>query len=182
MNFALTFEDYHEEWNQATVAAAVGSQFLYRSRRNVEPELTYLVSRELSFSGGISMESMAPETAGSPDKSANAATGTVRYHRTVEGSTVNQTLDASYGVRAASRDLGADFAYTRHQLKAQYTATHNRHEVDVNIEGGTINGTAPMFERFSLETPARWRAGTSLISIHWAEPESLTGRWPTGIA
>ena len=151
VNFALTFEDYHEEWNRATLEAAGSDpQFLYRSRRNVEPELTFLVSRDLAFTAGVSMESMQPETAGEPDKSANSVTGTVRYHKTIEGSALNQALDASYNVRAANRNLGSDFVYTRHKVKAQYTVAHNRHQVEVGFEGGAIVGTAPMFERFAL--------------------------------
>jgi outer membrane protein assembly factor BamA len=152
VNFALTFEDYHQEWNRATIAAATGSEplFLYRSRRNVEPELTYLLSRNLEFSAGVSMEAMQPETAGAREKSANSVTGTVRYHKTVESSSVNQAVAASYSVRAANRDLGSDFVYTRHRVKASYTAVHNRHQVEVDIEGGAIVGTAPMFERFAL--------------------------------
>jgi hypothetical protein len=152
VNFALTFEDYHQEWNQATIAEASGSQplFLYRSRRNVEPELTYLLSRDLSFSAGVSMEAMQPETAAAREKSANSVTGAVRYHKTVESSSLHQALDASYSVRVASRDLGSDFVYTRHRVKARYTAAHNRHSVELGLEGGAIVGTAPMFERFAL--------------------------------
>jgi hypothetical protein len=148
VNFTLVFEDYHQEWNSATVAA--DPEFLYRSRRNVEPEITYLLSRDLSLTAGVSMEAMQPEAAGAPYKSANSLTGTVRYHHTIEGSSVNQAVDASYSVRAAIRDLGSDFIYARHKIKARYTASHNRHQVEVGFEGGAIVGTAPMFERFAL--------------------------------
>ena len=150
VNFILRFEDYHEEWNQATVAAAASTQFLYRSRKNLEPELTYLLSRDLSFTAGVSMESMQPEAAAAPDKSANAATGTVRYHKTLERSSLEQAVDASYDVRSASRTLGSDFVYTRHRVKAEYKAAHNRHQLELGFEGGAITGTAPMFERFAL--------------------------------
>jgi hypothetical protein len=152
VNFALIFEDYHDEWNQATIAGATGSEplFLYRSRRNVEPELTFLLSRDLEFSTGVSMEAMQPETAAAREKSANSATGTLRYHRTIESSSLNQAVEASYSVRAASRDLGSDFVYTRHRVKASYTAGHDRHQLELGFEGGAITGTAPMFERFAL--------------------------------
>jgi len=151
VNFVLTFEDYHQEWNRATIAAAAADpQFLYRDRRNVAPELTFLLSRDLSFSAGVSLQAMQPETAGAREKSANSVTGTLRYHKTIEGSSLNQTVDGSYSVRAANRDLGSDFVYTRHKVKARYTASHNRHQVEVDLEGGAIVGTAPMFERFAL--------------------------------
>jgi hypothetical protein len=178
VNFALLFEDYHEEWNQATVAGAAGSEFLYRSRRNIELELTYSISRDLSFTAGVSMESMAPETVGTPEKSANSATGTLRYNRTVESAALNQAVDASYGVRTASRDLGSDFVYTRHQVKARYTASHNRHELDVDLEGGAISGTAPMFERFSLVShDARLlQCGRSVESRRPGRSETIFGR------
>ncbi len=151
VSFTLDFEDYHEEWNRATLAANTPDElFLYRSRRNVQPELTFMLSRDLWFTGGVSMEALQPEAAGTRAKAANSATGTVRYHRTFEKSSVTQAADAAYGVRSASRSLGSDFVYTRHNVKARYTAAHNRHQLEVALEGGAITGTAPMFERFSL--------------------------------
>jgi len=149
VSFAFLFEDYHQEWNQATLAAAeTDPQFLYRSRRNVEPEVTWIVARGLSMTAGVSLESLEPQ-AGGQALSANAVTGTVKYHRTVEGSALNQNVDASYSVRAATHELGSDFAYARHMVKGRYTASHNRHEVEVGFEGGAIVGNAPMFERFA---------------------------------
>jgi hypothetical protein len=112
--------------------------------------LTCLLSRDLSFTAGVSMESMQAEAAAGPDKSANAAVGTVRYRKTIEGSSLEQAVEASYDVRSASRALGSDFVYTRHRVKAEYTAAHNRHQLDLGFEGGAIAGTAPMFDRFAL--------------------------------
>src|SRR5580698_6382105 len=42
---SVTFEDYHEQWNAATVEVANGSGLdLYRSRWNVAPQLTFTVA------------------------------------------------------------------------------------------------------------------------------------------
>src|SRR5207248_680823 len=49
--FHLGFEDYHEQWNPATVEAAVSHGAtgdvldLYRSRRNIAPEFTFAIAR-----------------------------------------------------------------------------------------------------------------------------------------
>ena len=148
VQFALVFEDYHEEWNQATVAAAAPDS-LYRSRRNIAPEVTFVLSRGISWSAGFSSEAMQPE-AGGDERYANAVTSTVRYNHSVESSTVDQALEATYSLRAAERGLGSDFAYRRHHVKAHYTAAHNRQAVEVGMEAGAIEGVAPMFERFAL--------------------------------
>jgi len=148
VQFALVFEDYHEEWNRATVAAAE-PDLLYRSRRNIAPEVTFVLSRGISWSAGFSSEAMQPEAAGA-ERYANAVTSTVRYNHSVEGSTLDQAVEASYSLRAAERGLGSDYNYRRHHLKARYTATHNRQGVEVGLEAGAVQGIAPMFERFAL--------------------------------
>ena len=155
VQMAFVFEDYHEEWNQATVAES-GSSLLYRSRRNIAPEVTFAVSRDISWSAGFSSEAMQPE-AGGPDRYANAVTSTVRYNHSTEGSSVNQTVEASYSLRAAERGLGSDFAYQRHHVKARYTAAHNKQSLEVGVEAGAIQGNAPMFERFSVGNSATLR-------------------------
>jgi len=155
VRFALVFEDYHEEWNRATVAAA-GPELLYRSRRNIAPEVTFVLSRGITWSAGFSSQAMQPETGGG-ERYANAVTSTVRYHRSIEGSALAQTVEASYNLRAAERGLGSDYAYRRHHLKARYTATHSRQGVEVSLEAGAIQGVAPMFERFAPGNSATLR-------------------------
>jgi len=148
VQFALVFEDYNDEWNRATVAAAEPGS-LYRSRRNIAPQVTFVLPRGISWSAGFSSEAMQPE-AGGGERYANAVTSTVRYYHSLEGSSVDQTLEASYSLRAAEHGLGSDYSYRRHHLKAHYTAAHNRQAIEAALEAGAIEGVAPMFERFSL--------------------------------
>ncbi len=153
VKFAFLFEEYHVEWNQATLAAIASSPkavFRYRARRNVQPEITFLATRTLSFSAGFSAERMEADTPGVGGESANALTGTAHYHRTIEGSSgLVQTVDVTYDVRAATRAMGSDFGYTRHFATARYAASRNRHMIEAKVVGGAISGTAPMFERFA---------------------------------
>ena len=67
MRLGLTFEDYHVEWNQATLAALQGSGLdLYRSRWNVAPELVFKVATPLTVSFGTSFTTLESESNGLP--------------------------------------------------------------------------------------------------------------------
>ncbi|HVW11081.1 MAG TPA: hypothetical protein VHC90_20995, partial [Bryobacteraceae bacterium] len=170
LKFAVDFEGYHELWNPSTRLANVGTDAqngindsaadasnhfaLYRSRRNIAPALTFALSRELSVSLGASFESMDMETPATPgsdnSRSANAATGEVNFGYTVEGAETEQRWDAKYAVRAATRELGSDYVYRRQSVSLRYRWRHGKHTVTDRAMAGTINGNAPLFERFVL--------------------------------
>ena len=170
VKFAVGIEGYHDLWNSSTRQAVLGQgaqtglnglaadtskQFaLYRSRRNIEPTLTFAVTRELSLSVGASFESMEMETpplAGDDaSKSANAATGEVNFGYTREGAENEQRWDAKYSVRAATRQLGSDYVYRRQSISVRYGWKHGKHMVTDRVTAGTIRGNAPLFERFVL--------------------------------
>jgi outer membrane protein assembly factor BamA len=59
-------------------------------------------------------------------------------------------VHAAFGVRAGSRALESDLAYTRYLGQGWYRYGWGRHRVQVTGIAGGITGNAPLFERFSL--------------------------------
>jgi hypothetical protein len=151
MHLGLTFEDYHVQWNEATLAALPGSGLdLYRSRWNVAPELVFKVATPLTVSLGTSFTTLESESNGTPHQSANAGTFDVRYGRKIEGDRVQHQIEGRYSLRVVTHALGSTYAYARHLIDAKYQATIGRHTISDEFLGGTINGNAPFFDRFVL--------------------------------
>jgi hypothetical protein len=148
LQFRFQFEDYHQQWDRATEQAAVTG--LYRGRRNIEPELTFVLATPLKLSVGASFQQMTNQFAAAPSESANAVISTLRYHRRLEGTDSQHDLDAAYSLRAATRVLSSDFAYARHRLQFRYMMTRGKNVLIDEATAGMITGRAPLFEQFVL--------------------------------
>jgi hypothetical protein len=157
----FAFETYHELWNSSTadalatptVGAATPQETplpLYRARQNVEPEVTFVLARPLTFTVGASFERLQPENPAAQTESANAVITTLRYRRRLEDSDNQHDLEADYSLRAATRLLGTDFVYSRHRWEFRYMLTRGKSVVIEDFSGGMILGRAPLFERFVL--------------------------------
>ena len=161
VRFCLDFESYHEQWDQATAnaldqpAAESDTSGIYRTRQNIEPLLTFVLSRSgsgfVNLTVGTSFERFQSQFPAARTESANAMVTTLRYHRRVEGSDANQQeWDAGYSLRAATNLLGSDFGYARHQGDAHYVYSWGRSQFVDDLTAGVITGRAPLFERFIL--------------------------------
>jgi hypothetical protein len=161
VRFRLDFESYREQWNQASTnalgqpGAASDTSGIYRTRQNLEPLVTFVLSRGaagvVNLTVGTSFERFQSEFSAARTESANAMVTTLRYHRRVEGSGANQQeWDAGYSLRAATNFLGSDFAYARHLGDAEYAYTWGHNQVLDLVTAGAITGRAPLFERFVL--------------------------------
>lgn len=164
VDFGIDLEDYHEQWNQETVAADVPDPnqpasrlFLYRSRTNVAPRFTFLLARPLTVSIGTSFERMEAENRSDPARQANALTGEVRYGRKIEGDDFQQAIDGQYSFRAAMRSLGSDYSYSRHMVSFRYEIRFGRQTASDEIMGGSVAGQAPFFEQFVLGSDSTLR-------------------------
>jgi hypothetical protein len=142
------FASYHELWNGATVASA-GADQLYRTRQEFQPVLSVRVARPLELSFGASFESLGQQTPGASPLAANSLVAGARYSRQFEG-TSDQAVEADYDLRAGTRAIASDFAYTRHRWELRYRLSHGKHELVDDSWGGVILGTAPLFDRFVL--------------------------------
>ncbi len=161
VRFRLDFESYHEQWNPATsnaldtVGAATDTSGIYRTRQNIEPLVTFVLSRgspgTLNLTLGTSFERFETQFPAARTESANAMVTTLRYHRRLESSNANQQeWDAGYSLRAATSSLGSDYSYTRHQGDVQYAYLWGRSQIMDQFTTGEITGRAPLYERFML--------------------------------
>jgi hypothetical protein len=149
------FASYHELWNDATRDALAPGQpatdetsTLYRSRREFEPTVLFILARPLTLSVGASFQQLQPELAGVPGESANAVTGALQYQYHTEGSENRQDVDAAYSLRAGTRAMGSDFGYARHHWELRYTFTHGKSLLTDDVQAGFLTGRAPLFERY----------------------------------
>lgn len=151
MHLGLTFEDYHVQWNRATLNALPGNGLdLYRARRNIAPELVFRVANPVTVSIGTSFEGLESETAGDHGQAVNAGTFDIRYGHKIEGDSVQQEIDGRYSLRVATRALGSDYTYARHLISVKYEARTGKHTMSDEFLGGSIDGRAPFFDRFVL--------------------------------
>jgi hypothetical protein len=147
----VTLEDYHEEWNQATLNALPGSGLdLYRSRWNVAPQVTFAATPSLTVAIGTSFEGLGSESANAAAQSANAATLDVHFGHKIEGDGIEQQIEGKYSLRVATRALGSTYSYARHLISMKYETKTGRHTISDEFMGGAIAGDAPFFDRFIL--------------------------------
>jgi outer membrane protein assembly factor BamA len=154
------FDAYHVQYNPATLAALDNSSSItssslgagaYSSRLNFEPSATFVLASPLTLSVGLGFEELKGDLTAARSESANAVINSLRYHQRWEDSdATKQELDAGYSLRAATKLLGTDLAYTRHYWKLRYAYVRDRQSVEVKLAAGAIFGQAPLFERFSL--------------------------------
>ncbi len=157
VRLGFEFDAYHEQYDHSTLAAldsgansSLGAG-AYRSRFNFEPSATFVLAKPLTLTVGMSFEKLEPQLSAARSDSANAVINSLRYHRRWEASdATNQELDAGYSLRAATKMLGTDLAYTRHAVNVRYDYRHDHQSVEVALVAGMIFGQAPLFERFVL--------------------------------
>jgi outer membrane protein assembly factor BamA len=165
LQLRFEFDDYHQQWNSATLAAASPSE-IYQSRQVYTPEATVIIAKPLEFSFGVSFARLRVPypnggAAAANTESSNAVVNTLRYHQRWGSAKedIQQEAAASYSLTAATNVLGSDKVFNRHEAKARYKFRHGRQEVAVAFLAGLIHGDAPLYERFVLgnsETLRGW--------------------------
>jgi len=146
-------ESYHEQWNDSTYSALGSSHFspdLYRSRRNYQPSITFVIAEPLTLTVGVSVEHLDLQLSTAGTGAANAAFSTLRYHRRWQAGAATNEFDAGYGLRSGTGVLGSDYFYTRHAWNVNYRMERGHHTMAVDFTAGRITGNAPLFERFVL--------------------------------
>lgn len=154
LRFSFSAENYHEQWNSATLRAAASDPLqrgIYRTRQNFQPSITMVLAQPLTFTVGVSLERLEPQVTAARTDSSNSVINTLRFHRRWEdrGSNTHE-LDAAYSLRAATSFLSSDFEYTRNALNLGYRLRHGRNALSVDFLAGRIGGRAPLYERFVL--------------------------------
>ena len=180
----MAFEDFHEQWNQATLDELQTRSDLpgiYRTRREYEPSIAIAVNRYLTFTTGLAFDQIQTQYPQATMESANALDGTVRFHDTWATAEDNrQDVDASYNIRAASRMLDSDFVYVRHALRASYQFSTEHTMLYLRFMAGRLTGRAPLFERFSLGNTTNLRGWNKYKIDPPAAPTPPQGPSTTG--
>ena len=151
---SLEWTSFDEDWQAATldaVALTPGIPPPYEQRSTFTPLLKFAFSPHLSIAGGVSISELEPVAPATESQMANAAVASVEYNGLwKDSSDATHTVDASFGVRAGSRELDSDLAYTRYFGQGSYRYDFGRHHVQAVGMAGGITGDAPLFERFTL--------------------------------
>ncbi len=161
LSLQFLFEDYHQQWNGATLAALASRPDvpgIYRTRRSFEPSLTISLPGPFTATVGTQFNFIQTQYPTARTEAANAVTGTLRYHQRLKDAVGNRhQLDAWYNLRAANRSFASDFVYTRHEWNFRYKIAGDRQAVVVHFTAGRISGRAPLFDRYILGTSTTLR-------------------------
>jgi surface antigen Omp85-like protein len=151
---SLEWTSFDQDWRGATLDAVAldpGLPRLYDTRSTITPLLKFALTPELSLTAGVSVAELEPLAPATGNQMANAAVASIEYDRRwKDASAVNHHVEGRFGVRAGSRELESDLAYTRYLGQGSYRFDFGRHHVQVAGMLGGITGQAPMFERFTL--------------------------------
>jgi hypothetical protein len=144
---------FNPSWRDATLAALgarPGIPGTYDDRNTITPLVNFALTRQLSVGGGVGITELEPPSGVPESQMANAYIAQVRFDQRWDGAGADHAVDAQFSVRAASETLESDFTYTRYFGHAWYSYHWSKHTVLVSGMAGGIDGTAPLFERFSL--------------------------------
>lgn len=169
VRLGLEFDAFDDQYNRATrtmqdslapeTLSSLGAG-AYRSRMNFEPSATFVLAKPLTLTLGLSFAMLGRSSSVGLNESANSVINTVSYHGHWERSgALTNDLDADYRLRAATRSLGSDYAYTRHTAHVRYDLHRDKQSLAIAVRAGVIYGRSPLFERFVLgnsETLRGW--------------------------
>lgn len=169
VRFQFLFESYHEQWNGATTNAienpwsmtrqeALQSPDIYRSRKNFQPLVTFVVAKPLLLTVGASFTELSEDIPAIRPESSHALLVGLRYHKQF-GTTedILQTVDSTYEFKSAFQGIGSDFVYTKHRWQAGYSWTKGHSTITDVVSAGYISGRAPVYERFVVGTSSLLR-------------------------
>jgi Omp85 superfamily domain len=146
---SLEWSWFEQDWRSATLDALVLKPDIpapYETRSTITPLLKFALTPNLSVAAGVSISELEPLAPATGSRMANAAVASIGY----EQHWPNHRVEASFGVRAGSRELESDLSYKRYLGRAWYRYDLGRHHVEaIGVLGG-ITGDAPLFERFTL--------------------------------
>lgn len=152
LGLRFDFESYHQQWNRNTLDALASTPGItsdaYRTRQNFQPVMSIALAKPLTLEIGASFQRLGMQYPAAHTEASNAVMSTLRYHRRLAESEYQQDVDAGYTLRAATKSLGSDFAFTSHNASLQYKVAHGKHKLLETVSLGAIGGRAPLSDRF----------------------------------
>ena len=159
LGLSFEFDNFHDQWNPATLAAAQPASALeiYQDRQVFSPEATLRIAQAVELDFGTRFSRIRLSTPATRTESSNGVVTTLRYHPRwgsaedpKRPNDPEQEVDAYYSVEAATHALGSDADYTRHYVRARYRFHHVHNLLEIGFLAGRITGIAPLFDRFVL--------------------------------
>ena len=151
---SLEWSRFDQDWRTATLDALAFNPAippLYDTRSTITPLLKFAFAPEVSIAAGVSISELEPLALATNSQMANAAVASIEFNRRwKDGSDARHLAQGSFGVRAGSRQLESDLAYTRYLGQGSYRFDFGSHHVQAAGMAGRITGAAPLFERFTL--------------------------------
>ena len=151
---SLEWSRFDQDWRSETLDALALAPAIprpYDTRSTFTPLLKFAFSADLSVAAGVSISELEPLFPATGSQMANAAVASIGYDRRwKEGDDRSHRVEASFGLRAGSRDLESDLSYRRYLGQGSYRFDFGRHHVRAAGMAGRINDEAPLFERFTL--------------------------------
>jgi hypothetical protein len=151
---SLEWSTFDQDWRDETLAALAlnpAAPRLYDTRSTLTPLVKFAITSGLSVGAGVSIAELEPIAPAIGSQMANAAVASVDFgQRWNDGPASSHRLDGHFGLRAGSRSLESDLAYTSYLGEGVYRFDLGRHHVRLSGRVGGITGDPPLFERFTL--------------------------------
>jgi Omp85 superfamily domain len=151
---SFEWSTFEQDWRTPTLDALAFRPDIsrpYETRSTITPLLKFAFTPELSIGAGVSIAELDPLAPATDSQMANAAVASIDYNRDwTDSAAAKHRVEAGFGVRAGSRQLESDLAYTRYLGQGTYRYHSGRHRVQATGMAGAITGHPPLFERFAL--------------------------------
>lgn len=144
---------FEADWRDATFAALALHPAIpaaYEDRSTITPLVNFALTQQLSVGGGVAITELEPHAGIGDSQAANAYIGHIRFDSRWEQGRIDHAIEAQFTVRSAHDSLESDFNYSRYFARADYEYRRRRQRVLASALVGGIDGTAPLFERFTL--------------------------------
>ena len=144
---------FEADWRDQTFIALAQNPTipaLYEDRSTIMPMVNFAITRQLSVGGGVAITELEPYSGIGDSRMANAYIGQVRFDSRWEQGRADHAIEAQFTLRSAHDSLESDFNYNRYFGRADYEYKLRRQRVLASFLIGGIDGTAPLFERFTL--------------------------------
>jgi hypothetical protein len=156
LGFRVEAGTYGILWKPASLELAQQLQTgpgTYRSRNFVEPAFAFAINPDLTVSAGLNNTELSMQIPTIESRTNRFGFASVNFHRDFSAQrTERQRREvwASYQVHTGGGAIDSDFVYTLHSVQGQYLHRSGKSMVRLEVQGGRISGTAPVYERFML--------------------------------
>ncbi len=154
VQLGLEYDYFHPSFEGETEAALASAPLvpgIYRTREVFEPSVSVLPIPDIKITFGASFQTLEMQYPLPYGQAAHSFTFGVQYRKVLRPRHgLRHSIGADYAVRDATRTLESDFLYTRQSAAGDYTLRVGQQDFVFHFQGGHINGTPPLFERFSI--------------------------------